>query len=255
MMKGDHPMHFPTYTGDDMPYINTEQMIEVDRAMMEDFQISLMQMMENAGRNLATLARARFLDGDPRNKHVVVMAGSGGNGGGALVCARRLANWGAEVHVLVSKPAPQFTPVPAHQFDILQRMGVPVIVVEEQFAYTYPIDVVIDGVIGYSLKGAPRGTSKALIQWANGQPAPVLALDVPSGIDTATGVVYDPAIRAAATMTLALPKVGLRHPTVLPRIGELYLADISVPPALYRLPSLGLNVGAIFAKSELIRLG
>ena len=71
-----------------VPFITTDQMREVDRAMIEDYGISLVQMMENAGRNLAQLARRRFLDGDPRQRHVVVLAGAGGNGGGGLVCAR-----------------------------------------------------------------------------------------------------------------------------------------------------------------------
>ena len=73
-----------------IPYLTTQQMIEVDRVMIEDLLIDLPRMMENAGRNLADLARRRFLDGDPRGKSVVVLAGAGGNGGGALVCARRL---------------------------------------------------------------------------------------------------------------------------------------------------------------------
>ncbi|MFQ5409356.1 MAG: NAD(P)H-hydrate epimerase, partial [Anaerolineales bacterium] len=109
-----------------IPYVTTDQMREVDRAMIEDYHIELIQMMENAGRNLAQLARARFLSGDPRGKHVAVLAGSGGNGGGALVCARRLHNWGARVQVLVTKPDADFTPVPAHQLDVLRRMQVPV---------------------------------------------------------------------------------------------------------------------------------
>ena len=64
---------------DDIPYLSTEQMVEVDRAMIEDFGIDLVRMMENAGCNLAHLARERFLDGDPRGKTVVVLAGTGGN--------------------------------------------------------------------------------------------------------------------------------------------------------------------------------
>lgn len=69
----------------DVPYVDTKQMIEVDRLMMEVFHIDLIQMMENAGRNLAHLARTRFLDGDPGGKRVIILAGTGGNGGGALV--------------------------------------------------------------------------------------------------------------------------------------------------------------------------
>ncbi len=87
-----------------VPFITTEQMIEVDRVMIEDYHIDLVQMMENAGRNLAHLARQQFLDGYPQNKTIVVLAGRGGNGGGALVCARRLHNWGATVYVHLAKP-------------------------------------------------------------------------------------------------------------------------------------------------------
>ncbi|HET60384.1 MAG TPA: NAD(P)H-hydrate epimerase, partial [Chloroflexi bacterium] len=72
-------------------------MREVDRLMIEQFHISLVQMMENAGRNLAALAIERFLDKNPNGKRVVILAGRGGNGGGGLVCARRLHNWGATI--------------------------------------------------------------------------------------------------------------------------------------------------------------
>jgi NAD(P)H-hydrate epimerase len=184
-------------------------MIEVDRAMVEDFRIDLVRMMENAGRALAHLGRIRFLNGDPRGRKAIVLAGTGGNGGGTLVCARRLHAWGADVRVFLSRPPGEFTPVPAQQLEILRRMEVP-------FADGLPPagtarpDLVVDGVIGYSLKGPPGGTAAGLIRWANGQDTPVLALDVPSGFDAATGAALEPAVRAAATLTLALPKEGLR---------------------------------------------
>lgn len=253
-------MTFPTYTGE-VPWLTTEQMIEVDRAMIEDYHIELIQMMENAGRNLAHLARRRFLGGDPRGKRVVVLAGTGGNGGGALVCARRLHNYGARVHVFVTKPDPEFKGVPAHQLDILRRMEVPVALAGPSATLrtgavdeAEPPDLIVDGVIGYNLKGAPRGTAGELIRWANAQNTPILALDAPSGVDTTTGTVFDPAVKATATMTLALPKAGLRAPGVEAHVGELYLADISAPPELYAEPALGLDVGRIFAASDIVRL-
>ena len=245
-------MTLPIYAGE-VPYLTTEQMVEVDRAMMEDFKIELIQMMENAGRNLAHLARIRFFDGDPSGKRVVVLAGTGGNGGGALVCARRLHNYGAQVSVLVTRPDANFTPIPVHQLDILHHMKVPVSQAVAVTAVDTP-DLIVDGIIGYSLQGAPRGTARDLIQWANEQGAPILALDVPSGVDTTSGTVFDPAIKATATMALALPKEGLRAPGVEAQVGELYLADISVPPALYAEPALALEVGNLFAESDIIRL-
>lgn len=246
-------MTFPLYTNP-IPVLTTRQMAEVDRAMIEDYHIDLIQMMENAGRNLAHLARERFLGGDPRGQKVVVMAGTGGNGGGALVCARRLHNDGAGVYVFTTKLDADFTAVPAHQLDILRRMDVPVALAEAVAAEGDTAVLIIDGLIGYSLQGSPRGAAAQLIRWANRQPAPILALDVPSGLDATTGTVYDPAIHAAATMTLALPKVGLLADTAVTHVGELYLADISVPPALYASPALQFTVGPIFAASDIVRV-
>lgn len=245
-------MDIPFLT-EDIPWLTTAQMIEVDRAMMEDYRIDLVRMMENAGRNLAHLARARFLGGDPRGKRVAVLAGTGGNGGGALVAARRLHNYGAQVQVYVTKPDADFARVPGEQLDILRRMGL-LIGRTEDITQSRQPDLVLDGVIGYSLRGAPRGAAADLIRWANAAGAPILALDAPSGVDTTTGAVFEPAIRATATMTLALPKVGLRAPGVAAQVGELYLADISVPPELYAGPALGLTVGPIFAPSDIVRV-
>lgn len=226
-----------------LPTLTTAQMIEVDRAMIEDYQIELLQMMENAGRNLAHLAR-RKLNGDPRGKTVVVLAGTGGNGGGGLVAARRLHNWGANVLVALTGA---LKGVPAHQADILQRMGIPLV---ESAALPSACDLILDALIGYSLSGSPRGAAATLIEWANRQPAPILALDLPSGLDSTTGQAFAPVIRAAATLTLALPKTGLLQPAAAPYVGELFLADISVPPELYA--RMGISVPPLFAESDII---
>lgn len=220
--------------------------------MIEDFRIDLVQMMENAGRNLAHLARSRFLNGDPRGRHVAVLAGTGGNGGGALVAARRLVCWGADVRVFVTGEDDAFTPVPGRQLEIVRRMGIPV---ARSGAFSASdAELMIDGVIGYSLHGAPTGDAAALIRWANAHTAPVLSLDVPSGVDATTGVAREPAVVATATMTIALPKQGLRAAGVADHVGELYLADISVPPSLYAGPQLAMDIGPVFAREEIIRL-
>ncbi len=230
------------------PDLSRTQMVEVDRAMMEDLGISLIQMMENAGRHLAHLCRTRFLDSNPRGRRVVVLAGRGGNGGGALVCARRLKGWGALPTVLLSSPPERFSGVPAHQLRILQAMKVPIYAPGETPVLSP--ELVIDGLIGYSLQGAPRGPAAALIERFT--TPPILSLDTPSGVDVTNGQVHSPAVKATATLTLALPKAGLWIAAA--QVGELYLADISVPPALYSGPGLGLQVGPIFAESDILRL-
>jgi NAD(P)H-hydrate epimerase len=233
-----------------IPALTTEQMMEVDRAMLEDYHIELLQMMENAGRNLAYLARQRFLEGDSRSKKVVVLAGTGGNGGGGLVAARRLHNWGVQVTVALTKAAEVYRDVPAHQLDILQRMGISIL--EPDVSLPPTCDLILDALIGYSLSGAPRGKTATLILWANEQDVPILSLDTPSGLDTSSGQAYQPTIRADATLTLALPKTGLLTPEAAPYVGELYLADISVPPELYA--KMGISVPPLFAENDIIRV-
>ena len=236
-----------------IPFISTEQMREVDRLMVAEYGVLLLQMMENAGRSLATLARERFLGGDPRGSRVLALAGTGGNGGGGLACARWLSNWGAVVRVWTTGAAAQLGEAAAHQLRILERMGVPAEVVGERVDLS-SADLVVDAIIGYSLLGDPRGPARTLIDAALGHGAPVLALDVPSGVDAGTGTVYSPAIKAAATMTLALPKEGLRATGAGRHVGEMYLADIGVPLGLYAEPSLGIAVGPIFAEREIVRV-
>jgi NAD(P)H-hydrate epimerase len=84
--------------------------------------------------------------------------------------------------------------------------------------------------------------------------APTLALDLPSGLDATTGGAGDPTIEAVATMTLALPKEGLRAEGTDQFVGELYLADIGVPRLLYTRPPLNLEAPDVFAASDRVRL-
>lgn len=232
-----------------IPALTTAQMAEVDRLMIEEYgtRSVLIQMMENAGRNLAELAR-RMLDGKLAGCKIVALCGAGNNGGGGMAAARHLHNWGAHVQAkLVGDPA-RLKDVPAHQWRILQAMGI----VNRSPLDLAEVDMILDALIGYGLTGNPRGGAAEWIERANGSGCPILALDAPSGLDTTTGAPGQPCIRASATLTLALPKTGLIAPQAGPFVGELYLADIGVPPELYR--RIGLEVGTLFAEHTIIRI-
>ena len=139
--------------------------------------------------------------------------------------------------------------------DILKRMGIKVKSGEAlRKLKRTESEVILDGIIGYSLSGDPFGLAKDMIEWANEHSAPVVSLDTPSGVSLTDGKVYQPTVRAKATLTLALPKVGLFHEDVIYYRGDLYLADISVPPSLYENPGLKIKVGPIFAKSDILLL-
>ena len=208
----------PSVRAADVAWITEADMIEIDRVMIEDLRIELLQMMENAGRNLARLTIDRF--GPNR---AVVVAGSGGNGGGGMVAARHLSNAGVDVEIVTTRAVSDLAGVPAHQRDILERIEV------GSADDVGEADVIVDAVIGYSLRGAPRGRSAELIAQINAAEAPVISLDTPSGLDVTTGDAPGAVVDAAVTMTLCLPKLGLR---AAGPIGELYLADISVPPSI-----------------------
>src|SRR5215207_5122513 len=117
---------WPVVVASELPVLTADEMRQVDRVMIEDLGIELIQMMENAGLHLAELARslARSWFSRLRDVPVTVLAGGGNNGGGGLVCARHLANWGASVSVVLDRPPNEIAGIPAHQMRILRRMGV-----------------------------------------------------------------------------------------------------------------------------------
>ena len=109
-------------------------------------------------------------------------------------------------------------------------------------------DLIIDAIIGYSLKSAPRGKALKMINWANQQKAKILSLDVPSGVDSTTGETYGEFIKADRTLTLALPKTGL-----LPEFtGELFLADLGIPKKVY--DKIGIDYENPFGNDFIVKL-
>ncbi len=229
------------------PQIDAAGMAEVDALMSDRFGITLPQMMENAGRALAIVARDRFFGGNCLGRRVTVMVGAGGNGGGVLTAARSLAGWGAGVAIVLAQGAAAMTPVAGLQLAILRKMGLRIL--------PEPCggELILDGLIGHSLRGAPQGRAANLIGWANADAAPVLSLDVPSGFDAQTGKGSALMMRATATLTLALPKRGLSDPGTRDAVGDLYLADISVPPQLYEQLTRPIVVPP-FAMGDILRL-
>ncbi|HUX71014.1 MAG TPA: NAD(P)H-hydrate epimerase [Cellulomonadaceae bacterium] len=217
---------FRTPTGLLVPAITTEQMREVDRVAVEEVGPNLYQMMENAGRNLASLC-AQTLGTGWGAAPIMVLAGTGGNGGGGLCAARHLVNHGGQVTVVVSEPS-RLTGVPAEQLALYRAAGGRIASVAE--VDTIDAVLVVDAVLGYSLGGAPRGPAGELVAWLSSRTNPVISLDVPSGLDSTTGEAAGAFVRASATLTLALPKTGLD----VEAVGRLWLADLGIPREVYR---------------------
>lgn len=215
-----------TDTGVEVPAVTESQMREIDRIAIEETGPNLYQMMENAGRNLA-LAAIGMLGDNWREARVLVLAGSGGNGGGGICAARHLANRDVDVGVCLAAPD-RLGEVPSFQLKVFRNTAGTV--VESGRDAFDGVVLILDALIGYSLRGAPGGITADLIGWANESGVPILSLDVPSGVEATTGEVPGAAILPTNTLTLALPKTGLDSAMA----GNVILADIGIPGEVYR---------------------
>ncbi len=229
-----------------IPVVTAEEMARVDDFAITEFGLSLFSMMENAGRLLATLA-GNMLRGF-KEKSVVCLIGPGHNGGGGLVAGRHLANWGANVEVVNGAKPDRFRKMTAHQYLLLQKMKIPF----SNEKWTQLPDLFIDALLGYGGSDNPREPMATLISKANETGVPILALDIPSGLNATSGVPQTPCVRATVTMTLALPKTGLITKQAESFVGSLYLADIGIPSMVYHT-TLGIHV-SLFHGEMLIRL-
>ena len=216
---------FVTDNGVRVPAVTRQVMEEIDRIAVEETGPNLFQMMENAGRNLGAMV-TQMLGPSWRKALVVVMAGTGGNGGGGICAARHLVNRGANVRLALTS-ADRLRDVTAHQRGVYRSAWGKE--VDRRELMSCRPDLVVDAVIGYSMDSAPRGSAYDLIRWAMQSGAPILSLDVPSGIDASSGEPLGESIRATSTLTLALPKTGL----VSDLVGELFLGDLGIPVAAF----------------------
>lgn len=210
-------------------YVTADEMRKIDELTIREFQIDVLILMENAGRAVGVLAKQML--GGTINGRVACLVGGGNNGGDALVAARHFANWGADVDIIVGTTRDKIKDVPLGQLKILEKMGVPVFFGDYDFTR---YDLLVVGLIGYGLEGPPRGRIAAMIVDANKSGRPILAVDLPSGMNATTGQAYDPCVKATSTITLALPKTGFLARGVSSYLGDLYLADISIPLKIYR---------------------
>ncbi|MDP7454626.1 MAG: NAD(P)H-hydrate epimerase [Candidatus Peribacteraceae bacterium] len=203
-----------------MTSYSSAEVAELDRHTIEDLGVDLKQLMEVAGLRSAEAAVKLFGD----KKSLTVLVGPGGNGGDALVCAKFLKLWVYDVTVILSETQEKLKPVTSDQLNVWKNFGGEVI--DEPPDKT---DGVVDGLIGYSLSGDPRGKSADLIEWTNSQNCQVLSLDVPSGLDATTGENRNPCIKANLTVVYGVMKKGLLAESAKEYSGKTEIIDIGFP--------------------------
>ena len=209
-----------------MKALTKKEMADLDKAMVE-IGIGIPMMMELAGLFVAMEA-ARMAR--RKKKKILVMAGTGNNGGDALVAARHLANWGYGVEVALATPAARLKPIPLHQWKILVKMKV----LQKRLGKIRGYGLVVDGLLGCNIKGNPRDSYSRMIIAANNSGTPILSIDVPSGLDATTGRAYYPCIRASATIALTAAKKGLLKKSARKYTGKVFVAYMTVPRAIGR---------------------
>lgn len=233
-----------------LPIATGAQMAAVDRAMVDVCGLELMQIMETAGRAVAMVTRSRWraLETD---RPVVILCGSGGNGGDGFVAARYLAGWGIPIELWLMRPSVEMRGLAAHQLDVCHRLELPIIEPDRSADVAHAA-LIVDGLFGFGLSAAPTGRAAELISAATAAAAPILAIDIASGLDATTGVAYRPAIRADLTVTLGLPKSGLLLADGPACSGTVIVADIGIPAAAYAATDIPETV--VFRDAEFVDL-
>lgn len=250
------PGGFPTRKANEIPTVTGPEMREIQRAAQEEFGIDIMQITENAGRAVATLALA-MLGGKGRGQRIVVLAGGGNKGSAGLCAVRHLANWGCSAEPVFGAVEEEMSMGARRQLQILRQSSI----VEPRDAENSEMaleehlgraDLVIDALVGYGHSGPVTGIAGALIDLAASAHKHILAVDVPSGLNATTCESAGPAVRASTTLMLDLAKKGLVDPKSRPFAGELYLADLGIP---HNVPErFGIRVEGLYSEGPIVRV-
>lgn len=216
-----------------MKVLTAAQMQAIDRRTIDEIGIPGVVLMENAGRGVAEEIIRRFSPaGSPR---ALILAGKGNNGGDGYVIARHLLNKGWDVQTLVLAERDAIKGDAALNLKALENccgrvdfvLGSETLVTD--LAAIGEFTVLVDAIFGTGLTKPPQGLYLKAIEWLNQQPLPVIAVDIPSGVDASTGRVLSTAVNSALTVSFAFPKVGQVSYPGAGLVGELVTVDIGIP--------------------------
>lgn len=218
-----------------MIVVTPDEMKIIDKTAIDEFGIPGIVLMENAA--LGVVSEIVKILGDVPGKYAIVLAGKGNNGGDAFAVARHLFNMGARLSVHVLAKLADISGDAKTNLDILLKMGIEVNEVtrdehidgiKDSLKFTH---VVVDGLLGTGLKGEVKGVMAGIIGVVNDSCVPVVAVDIPSGVNGETGKISSACIKAKTTVTFGFPKLGqLIHPGC-EYVGDLKTLDIGIPRA------------------------
>ena len=232
------------YNGDmSVLRLTRTQVREVDVQAVKRFGISSLVLMENAGRNAASIINHHYasvgMTAGECHRCATIVCGVGNNGGDGFVIARHLHNFGWEVRMLIAGDRSRLTPDAQANFRIIQAMDLPQLVSEEfdrqrDYLRAGKEDaVMVDALLGTGFHGSVRTPMAELIESMNGTTSGgIVAIDVPSGLDCDTGLPSNATIKASLTVTLVAQKIGFAAKGAGDYLGKVHVADIGVPRML-----------------------
>lgn len=237
--------------------ITIKQMKKLDKLMIEYYNLNVTRMMEIAG--LTTALMCQKIVGKKLKKKIILFAGKGNNGGDTICAARHLMNFGFQPVLVLIGVSSKLKKDPKEQLKIYKKIKGKLIEIKKNKEFNKlekelkKADLIIDGLIGYNLKGQPHGLIAKTIEKINSSNVKVLAIDVPSGLNTTTGK-FENCVKANYTLTLSLPKKGLLKKQAKQKIGKLYLSYMTVPDALYKKLGLKISNKKLFSKNLIVRI-
>jgi len=229
-----------------MKVLTSRQMKEIDRTAIEEIGIRGTILMENAGRQIFKKIREKFQE--LSKEKIVIVAGKGNNGGDGFVVARLLHNHGAAPHVLLLASKGEVRGDAAVNLKKAEKIGIKINEVcslkdwklqKEKISHS---SVLVDAIFGTGLVKPAQGFYAAVIKDINKSKAYKIAVDIPSGLSSDAFQIIGPCVKADLTVTLAAPKVSHVFPPAEDYVGELVVADISIPSSLFDDENLKLEL-------------
>jgi NAD(P)H-hydrate epimerase len=227
-----------------MKILSAAQMRNIDRRATERFSIPSIVLMENAALAVVDAIAEHY----PHIDRAAIFCGSGANGGDGLAIARHLENRGVVPVIFLLGDRAKFKGDARTNFDICERLGIPMYDVEDDveaaLAHAADADLIIDAIFGTGLDRAPEGKYADVIRAIAELRLPVVAVDLPSGLDASSPEPFEPCIQAEVTVTFAAPKLCHVFDPAAMYCGEVIVADISIPEAAIEDENVQLAVTA-----------
>ena len=216
-----------------MKIATAEQMLLCDRLTSAEYGISGLELMENAGRGTVAAMVRHF--GPLAERHVLIFTGPGNNGGDGLVIARLLLEQGARPQVVSLVDLEKLQGDAARNLERVKQLAMPLYtcLTEDELAWVERLvaesDLLVDALLGTGLRSPVTGVFAAVIRCLNASEVPVVAVDIPSGLASDTGIPQGVSVRARLTCTYGLPKFAQVEPPGREYVGVLEVIDIGIP--------------------------